>query len=296
VGDTIVIGFTTNTNATLESAREMRRIERISGTTTPITFTLDRPLGFYHPTGALSHVKEATTWVSDANNAPNDKIITWIPGVYEAVDTPDPVMAIEPRYFLGTQAKRDFFAAYKGQQTFTGALNGIVLLNGWPIRFPFGSVVTTATTIPGGTGSSLVQTGGSTSPGLLYIEVATGSPFTVGNIICIGTSVDVDTDQLKSEADIPEFRKVVAKTGNFLRLSSPLLYSHSHGSDVDNYESTANTFFHHIVETVDLSSLTWQVRIDSSDELNTNNFTRRYVGGKVGSRCCACALMSVSAH
>jgi len=291
VGDQIVIGFTTNATATLASSREVRRIERISGTVAPITFTLDRPLGLFHPkVNNHSHVKEISAWAADGDNDPNDKFITWIPGVYETVDTPDPVMAIEPRYFLGTQAKRDFFKAYKGQQTFTGALNGIVLLNGWPLRFPFGSVVTVAQS-PSGTGSTLV---GSVNPGDIYIRVASGhgANFTVGSTagdtVSIGESTVVTTTLAKN--DTPEFRRVVAKTTDFLQLSSPLLYSHPNGATVDNYGAThtaagvANyAFYHHILETIDLSSLTWQVRVADSDEQNGNLFIRRYVGGKVGS-------------
>jgi len=287
VGDQICIGYTTNTTDTLASARECRRIERISGTTAPITFTLDVPLGFHHPSGTSSHVKELNNWNIQNFNTPTEKHITWIPGVYETVDTPDPVMAIEPRYFLGTQAKRDFFRAYKGQQSFTGALNGIILLNGWPIRFPFGSVVTTANINPTETGSSIASNAG--KPGDLYIQVSTTGPFTAGQTICIGTSVDPDTNQLKL-SDTPEFRKVQSKTGAFLRLSAPLLYNHPVGKSVDNYGATHTAagvanyiFYHHIVETIDLSSLSWHVAVQDSDETAANSFHRRYVGGKVGS-------------
>ena len=97
-------------------------------------------------TACLLPEKEVTA-LGEADSAHairNDqgKMLTWIPGVYETVDTPDPVMAIEPRYFLGTQAKRDFFTAYKGQQTYTGSLGGFVLLDGKALRFPIGKVTT----------------------------------------------------------------------------------------------------------------------------------------------------------
>ena len=85
---------------------EVRRVEYVDGST---GLTLDAPTAFYHPDNDGIQV------VTGVDDADSDKFITWIPGVYETVDVPDPEMAIEGRYLLGTNQKRNFYVAYKGQ-------------------------------------------------------------------------------------------------------------------------------------------------------------------------------------
>ena len=123
VGDQIRIGTVHGTPAQTVTEHEVRRIELIDST----TFVLDRPTAFYHASG--QEVKEITALGGDATRNDDGKYLTWIPGVYESVDTPDPEMAIEPRRFLGTQSKRNFAIAYKGQQTLSGGVSGIVLFS-----------------------------------------------------------------------------------------------------------------------------------------------------------------------
>ena len=76
-----------------------------------------------------------------------DKFITWFPGVYETVDCPDPEEAFDQRYVLGQNTKRNVYQYFKGQQTYSGSVAGMVLLNGHPLRFPIGSEVTVPSAI-----------------------------------------------------------------------------------------------------------------------------------------------------
>ena len=105
-------------------------------------------------TPGVSHYGNVTLFrESDAEStyAKHKSYINLIPGVYETVDTPDFTPMIEPRYFLGTTANRNFNAVYAGQQAYTGALNGLILTNGFPLRFaigkdtpiPYGTIPTT---------------------------------------------------------------------------------------------------------------------------------------------------------
>ena len=152
VGDFIRIGTLAGTAAATVNEHEVRRIELIEGDNTigtpgdGVTFVLDRPTAFWHADNET--VIEVTSVIGgDATRNDQGKMITWIPGVYETVDTPDPEMSIEGKRFLGTQSKRNWSVAYPGQQTLSGSVSGIVLLNGWPLRFPIGKVVTTPSSV-----------------------------------------------------------------------------------------------------------------------------------------------------
>jgi len=110
VGDFIRIGEDSSDAgiSTTQHEIEVRRIERISGLNTVgngATFVLDRPLSYYHASGRKVYEIGAET------ASPNDKhkYLTFIPGVYETVDTPDPEMTIEGRHFLNTTSKRNFY-------------------------------------------------------------------------------------------------------------------------------------------------------------------------------------------
>ena len=131
VGDFIVIGTNivseSASGATLFREHEVRRIEAMSaaGGASANTFTLDRPTAFFHADN--SHVKEISAVGGDATRNDHDKYITFVPGVYETVDTPDPEMSFEGRRFISTQSKRNWSVAYPGQQTLTGSVSGIIL-------------------------------------------------------------------------------------------------------------------------------------------------------------------------
>jgi len=67
-----------------------------------------------------------------------------------------------------------------------------------------------------------------------------------------------------------------------VRLNAPLAYDHADNEGIQEV-STAGYFYHHIIETVDLDSMSWHIRMADSSETDGNAFIRRYVGGKVGS-------------
>ena len=79
-GDFVQIGPTV-TDSNLYYNAEIRRVEYVDGTT---AITLDSPTGFFHPDNTDVSVCESVT------EADEDKFITWLPGVYETVDVPDP--------------------------------------------------------------------------------------------------------------------------------------------------------------------------------------------------------------
>jgi len=284
-GDLIVIG----TTATESS--EIRRVEFVDGTT---GLVLDTPTGFFH---ANNTVIKIITAVTDTDA---DKYITFVPGVYETVEVPDPEMAIEPRYYLGTASKRNPYQFLKGQQTFTGSLGGMVLLDGRALRFPIGRVNTTTT---------FVNTAGSTDPtygalinntagykkGDVFVTVDTAwASVPVGaRLLFTGSTTAATTSSTTSEVR----KHVGAASATALRLDAPLQFDHANNeyvyaivttaggttvqSDAQN-PTTLIPFTHTITETVDLDSVSWHLHVRDSSETDANDFDRRYHGGKIG--------------
>ena len=119
-GEFIQIGPEVSGSGT-NRASEVRKVEYVDGTT---GLTLDAPTAFFHPDNTNIQVVDGVT------DTDGNKYIDLIPGVYESVDLPDMAPSIEGRYLLGTASKRNFYAAYSGQQTYTGSFGGFVLLNG----------------------------------------------------------------------------------------------------------------------------------------------------------------------
>ena len=165
-GDFISIGYDSTTATAATNLAEVREVIQANPSGQAITSILiNTPTAFPHADNANIQKVTAVTDVSA------DQYINLIPGVYETVDTPDPEMAIEGRWFLGTQAKRNYMAAYSGQQTYAGSIGGFVLLNGKALRYPIGRVNTTTT---------FLNTAGGTSPthgGLLSADAKKGDLF-----------------------------------------------------------------------------------------------------------------------
>ena len=264
VGDIIRIGTVHNTPANTITEHEVRRLESITGT----TFILDRPTAFYHASG--QEVKEITAVGGDAARNDDAKYATYIPGVYETVDTPDPEMSIEGRRFLGTQSKRNWSVAYPGQQTLTGSVSGIILLNAWPLRFPIGSVTTT----PSATATDTILLNGAAKKGDIYIT-CDGTDY--GDLAVNDYIQIIEAGGTKSEV-----RKIVHIVGQTLKLNAPLQYAHADNA-VINEVSAGATYTHVINEEVDLDTVSWHVHMKDSSETVANNFDRRYVGGMIGS-------------
>ena len=263
VGDQIRSGPVAGSAASTVHEHEVRRIESISGT----TFILDRPTAFYHPSG--QDVKEINAIGGAGGRNDDNKFITYIPGVYETVDTPDPEMSIEGRRFLGTQSKRNWSVAYPGQQTLSGSVSGIVLLNGWPLRFPIGKVVTTPSSLTGGS-----LTMAAAKKGDIYITASAGTGLAVGDYINIDDG----------STTISEVRRLIANpTGNTWKLNAPLQFNHDSGTTSIDEVSAGATYTHTIEETVDLDTVSWHIHMRDSSETAANDFDRRYVGGMIGS-------------
>ena len=184
VGDFIRIGTVAGTASQTVTEHEVRRIETIDGSNTiatpgdGCTFVLDRPTAFYHADN--EEVKEVTAIGGDATRNDDSKYITFIPGVYETVDTPDPEMSIEGKRFLNTTAKRNWTFAYPGQHTLTGSVSDIMLLNGWPLRFPIGKV----TTIPQAVDGSATLDG-AVKKGDVFITLSGSHGYNVDEYIAI---------------------------------------------------------------------------------------------------------------
>jgi len=272
VGDMIRIGTVASSAADSVTTHEVRRvefIETVSGTIR--TLVLDRPTGFYHASG--QQVKEVTGIGGAGARNDQNKYVTWVPGVYESVDTPDPEMAIEPKRFMGTQSKRNFAIAYKGQQTLSGALSGIILLNGIPLRFPIGKVVTTPSSV---SSSASITLSAAVKKGDIFISVSGSHGLIAGDFVAL-------YDDASLTATKVEVRKVEAvPTTNVIKLNAPLQFAHDSGAGVREVDSGA-TYTHVISESVSLDTVSWHVHMRDSGETAANDFDRRYVGGMIGS-------------
>tara|TARA_R100001082_G_scaffold104629_1_gene76106 strand:- start:6140 stop:7951 length:1812 start_codon:yes stop_codon:yes gene_type:complete len=275
VGDFIRIGTVAGTASATVNEHEVRRIEALTGTqqvgTSPgnvITVLLDRPTAFYHANN--EEVKEATAIGGDATRNDKAKYITFIPGVYETLDTPDPEMSIEGKRFLSTQSKRNFSVAYAGQQTLVGSVADFVLLNGWPLRFPIGKVVTTPSALEGST----ILLNGATKKGDVYIS-ADGA--NVSNL-AVGDYINIDD----GSSTLSEVRRIIAEpASDTFKLDYPLQFDHDDDVSIDEV-STSAYYTHVITETNDLDTVSWHVHMKDSSETAAKDFNRRYLGGMIG--------------
>lgn len=274
-GEYIQIG-----NAATEET-EVRRVEYVDGST---GLTLDAPTAFFHPDDDTIKV------VLGVTEATTDKFISWVPGVYETVDTPDPEMAIEGRYLLGVGQKRNFFQAYKGQQTFSGSVGSFVLLNGWPLRFPIGKVNSipvggvpgAATTSINGDYTDATDANGARK-GDYWINVDSAASIAVGDLIAIGY------DASPTASTNTELRRIITETSTTIRLNYPLQFNHADNTEIHKItEGSVTNYRHDIFETVDLDTMSWNVHMRDSGETAANDFNRRWFGGHCGS-------MSISA-
>jgi len=266
-GTVVCIGTSSALPAT-KTPREIRRIEHVIGN----TIYLDAPLAFNHPTDVIVQTTGDNNEVTanKVTDAETGKYITIVPGVYETVDVPDPDMTIEARYFLGTQSKRNFFAAYKGQQTYTGAIPGFILLDGRALRFPIGKVIST----PSAMESRTITLAGARSKGDVFLTVAGDdkAEAAAGDVICIN---DAGTNK--------EIRKIVLKTDDICQLDYPLQFNHLTGVSIDVVNTVAGGYYTHAIrETVDLATVSWHLHMRDSSETAANDFDRRYYGGMIG--------------
>ena len=285
VGDFIRIGDTEASNNS-----EVRRVEYKN----VHVLHLDRPLAFQHTGGSNNATSSVKRITGASTNDPTKgrKYITFLPGVYETVDVPDPEMAIEARYFLGTNARRNFFQAYKGQQSFNGSMGDMVLLNGWPLRFPIGGVVTIphAATIGdavSGTNTTHGTTGAINKGDMFFIPA--GDYTSGSNVLAVGDYIVMDFSTANSSLGTPatksEVRCIAGITATSIEVDYPFMFAHGVSTTIKKVVTSATGFFyrHHILEQVDLDTISWHVHMRDSGETAANDFDRRYVGGMVGS-------------
>ena len=260
-GEDIKIGGASNTES------EIRRVEYVDSAT---VLFIDAPTAHYHAASSPVQVVTATTTTA------NEVYMNQIPGVYDTVEVPDLTPTLEPRYFLGTQSKRNFFAVYKGQQAFTGSVSGFVLLNGRPLRFPFGKVVTKPSAVTPRTYLS-----NDARKGDVFITVNAATNLTVNDLIVL------DYVATPLATSVSEVRKIVAISSTILQLDYPLTYAHtgagSGTTQIQEVATTGVTYDHHIFEQVDLDTVSWHVHMRDSGETAANDFDRTYFGGLIGS-------------
>ena len=238
---------------------EVRRIVAITDSDTKIH--LNAPTAHFHADN--ERVTEITAIADDSTD--HDKYVTYIPGVYDTVTVPDFTPTIEPRYYLGTGSKRNFTAAYKGTQSYNGSWPSFILLNGWPLRFPIGTVSSSTT---GDTGSLTLN--GAVKAGDTFITASASTGINANIYLTIGSGTS------KKEV----VRCVSTQGVNAaIRLTTPLKYDHSSGETVKIASGVAT---HVIEESNVLPSISMGVHMLDSSETAANSFDRKFFGGKVG--------------
>jgi hypothetical protein len=305
VGDLIQIGpvisasastptYGATYNITLNNESEIRRVEYKDGST---GLALDVPTGFWH--GDNTHVQVVTA----ITDVVNDQYINLVPGVYETVDVPDPDMTIEARYFLGTQSKRNFYNAYKGQQTFTGSVPGFILLDGRALRYPIGKVVSTTKYVNTGASSGAPHNGmlldGALRKGDTFVTVdvaklanTAGTVAQNAYLLFTGTTTMPGNTTI-SNATTEIRQHIGAASATLLQLDYPLQFAHADNeivlyimqAEASTTLATASTtvpYTHAITETIDLDTVSWHLHMRDSSETAANDFDRRYYGGMIG--------------
>jgi hypothetical protein len=279
-GDLIVIGTTATANS------EVRRVEFVEGTT---GIVIDTPTGFFHANNTAIKIITALTSAPSGNGTDADKYITFVPGIYETIEVPDPQMAIEPRYYLGTASKRNPYQFLKGQQTYTGSLGGFVLLDGRALRFPLGKVTSIPMESDGTTHAILSvaitidQSGTYAYPhkGDVWLTVSGTHGLVANDHIVIYGAASVSNAEALATAEV---RKVRAISTNAIQLDAPLQFDHADGDFIREIDTASlDHYKHEIFESVDLDSVSWHVHVRDSSETDANDFDRRYHGGKIGS-------------
>ncbi len=271
VGNYILIGTAGDVGA------EIRRIASLgsyNGTDATGTILLDYPTGFPHanndpldersnaaPTGSTYTAGTTGGAILDAGDG-GINFATFLPGVYETITTPDLTPEMLPQYFLKTTGDRNWAYMYRGKQSFTGSVSNFILLNGYPLKYPFGRVASVGT--DSGAGGS--DTDGATLVGDRAFTITSATGYAAGDFIQIGTG------------NTAEVRQIIIVSGTTITLNYPLMIAHA---DAETCNEVIAPFTHTMVETAELASMTWNVLMRDSEETAANDFIRRFVGGKV---------------
>jgi len=289
---------TAQTNST--TTQEVRRIEHVEkdNTGTKGWLHLDRPLAFRHeqantsiPTYVYKVLTVLTADLTADEILGTVKGIPFVPGVYDTIDTPDPAMALEPRYFLGQSSMRNFTSLYSGQHTYQGALNGIILLNGWPLRWGIGTEIP----VPRGVTSSSVGHN-AIKAGEVWVKCTgtatttpTGAAFTIGSTTSSHiygwktayTMANSDPTNVTA-TDPPEVNTIKRVVANSAWIEYKYPFKFDHAAGTIRYITSTDGITHYLVEQNDLDSMCWHLGMKDSTETDTQRFDRRWLGGKVG--------------
>tara|TARA_Y100000310_G_scaffold268861_1_gene281737 strand:+ start:2447 stop:4117 length:1671 start_codon:yes stop_codon:yes gene_type:complete len=251
VGNYVMVGVDP-----FSEVRKVASLGSYNGTGATGTIFLDYPLGFHHADDDIIDEKTATSVVGNS-------FATFLPGVYESVTVPDMTPEFQPHWFLSTSSNRNFSRIYRGNQTFNGSLPNFILLNGYALRFPFGTVATTGTS--DGTGASTLSS--AMVAGEIIANLASATGYSAGEFI------QIDTGTANSEV-----RQIIAINTNALTLNYPVMIAHDSGVSC---EEVIGPYTHTIAESAELQSTTWNLMMRDTGETAANDFIRRYVGGMV---------------
>ena len=279
----VIIGNDAATNAGADDATlnsEIRRVVSFTGAGgSSGVVTLSAPLGYPHKDNCTVKEADVNSGVIQGLGISEDSEgdvtmdhIRFTPGVWESIEAPDPSLEFEGRYFLGSESKRAFYTAFKGQQSFSGTLSNMELINGFPLRFPIGKVATQGTA--SGAGASTVNA--AVSAGDYFVLVDDASGYADNEFIQVGAT----------DSGLEEVRKILqidsnteSSTKDRIWVDYPFLIDHA--ATVACREVTS-PYTHRIIETVELSPITWQIKNNDSAGTAANAWLRRYIGGKIG--------------
>ena len=260
---------------------EIRRVEHFTGTGTDTIIYLDRPLAFYH--ASTEQLQE----VVGTSTTEENLLITHVPGVYESVTVPDMVPTIEPRYYLGTTAKRQAAEFYAGQQSYSGSIGGMVLLNANPLRFPIGKMVSQSSHVKTSSHVSSQFPSAGAKKGDVFITIDSTSNAAAGDLLLLNgnTSAPGSATSLNLGTNYEVVKVKAVPASGTLELTKPLRFDHLDNYTVTEIDNTAGTnkFTHTITPQNDLDTLSWHLHMRDSGETTANDFNRRYYGGMVDS-------------
>jgi len=280
-------------DAALKGPKEIRKVMTGTGTD---TLTLDHPLSFDHATASdvLGYVIAAGTNPPVIASGSAPKYLGMLPAVYEAVDVPDPEQAFEPYYILGGQ-NRNFYVTYPGQETLSGSIGGMVLLDATPLRFALGKITSLPSSILTTTGTNTWRLAAAAPKGAtrIIIENTHANPVTLaaGAFLAFGVSAAV-TEHSGVSSNNHEIRQVLSgaitdpstDADHEVLLNAPLQFAHAVETPIRVCNTgVSNQFYHTIWEQNELDSITMNVNVMDSSETAANTWQRRYVGGKIGS-------------
>ena len=188
---------------------------------------------------------------------------------------------------LGQNTKRNAYQIVKGQQSFNGTVSGMVLINGWPLRFPIGNVVTVADTWAGSP-ISKTDTTVTASKGAVWVKLTAGASTIAENTLG-GTYIEFNSTTGAAPTTKREIRKIVDPSGSHaavanaasiqVRVNYPVNYDYSGATNIRYGATAPSALTHTIYEQTALENMTWNLNV--KDEDGTNAFQRRYYGGKV---------------